>query len=584
MKLTILEHQITALKQFDGNLSGLVDGNITNEIFAGWSDLSYPSEVIVDLQVSTTLEKIRFYDANGSQTLKIETSKTRNKTEVRKMVFNAPMNKYNTWWDIAVTDTVRYVYFTMVTPKQNFPREIEIYGTPLSPVPVYTLTPKQETISKTKMGTCSGIWNPESLNFFGNVRLWFQWDWISNKINDTITPNAGGGEWQGVTTLDRFNNIGIKPTVVFQGVPNNIKNAANNTNQMEGLPAPYGADLTNPASYSEYIKAIVTVVKAYGTKCEYELINEWDKNWQVGHWSEATKYYSNMNPIEYITFLTECIKAMKAANPNIKIIMGGMVSPNISNIRVMADYMRDNNLSAYLPDAINFHNYSVDSPNQYTEPTKCVSPEDYGFASKTSSFVAKCNQEFPNIPVYCTEFGFGTGTSNYSIKGFTDPETVQGSWIVRNFLQLSLGGINKAYLFNFHDDNSSDKFATNGIITKEYKDPVTYVRDNTKGFLPKKSYPIVKQFVTLLKDKEWSISQTANTYTLTCDTDTFMVSYDTTTQVLTLPTATTPLYKMQLNSTVVSKPNTTYNTTDLDKELALLLTKYNIQSLNTSWK
>lgn len=610
MELVLRQDQFRSKKMFEGELGNINNGKTDDVLFAGWNDLAYGSEVYADLGTLTNLEKVTYFDGAGSQVLKIQTSKTFSRAEARKTVWDKATIKFNEWQDVPVNDTVRYVFFVMSSPKQQFPSEIKFFGTQTTAPAPYIPFTKPQTIGKASMGVDSGIWPPVESHFMGYTRLWFEWQWVTSATKGEYRFSNGDAAFSGKATIDKYTAAGIKTVLCLQNSPKSLPNGPNKTHLIKGLPAPYGANLENPASYKDYADACAALVKELGTSTQYELMNEWDRTWKVAGEGE-TEYDSYMNAVEYAAFFYACYKAMKAVNPSVVIHMGGMLYHNWRAVGVMADWFRDNTEEGkFLPASVNFHLYCTNAVDQTQESTKGISPEDYKVFEKIQEFVSYCNHFAPGVPVICTEFGWDTNTSSFSTNSYGNAEEVQASFLIRCYLALHMAGVSVAFMYNFEDwaaDNwNAGKFNNSGLLYAE-----------GLGYKPKKSHAIVKQFVDALGVFWWGISKSTNGYSLKNGSAVIEIMHDPKTQLIKLPIGTTTYTPPVVTPPVVTPPvveppvivppvvnppvvtvppapeqqwglvlesTDEFDHVNFGKELAALMAKYKLNTITAYWK
>lgn len=162
---------------FEGTLDTLFDGDINTKAFAGWNNIAYKSEVVVNFRGNVFLEKIKFYDGTGSQVVKIESSNSLDINEKRVTIFEGATDKWNTWREYLVNKEVKYIFLSVITAKAEYPSEYEFYGeyrTPKKEFKPFEIT-KPATISKDFLGICSGNWiDPNLVKPFNVVRLWHE--------------------------------------------------------------------------------------------------------------------------------------------------------------------------------------------------------------------------------------------------------------------------------------------------------------------------------------------------------------------------------------------------------------------------
>ena len=163
----------------------------------------------------------------------------------------------------------------------------------------------------------------------------------------------------------------------------------------------------------------------------------------------------------------------KYADPNIKVVMGGLAGDPLEYIRAMHLWAQFNRQDGEVPmDVINVHAYCekrVKIDNRYY--TVGVSPEEYGLAESLQDIVEWRNVYYPDREIWLSEFGWDTSglrSSSVAVLAYGDYTTrqLQAMWLVRGFLLLSASGIDKAQMFMCDGENDNDgyRFATCGLI------------------------------------------------------------------------------------------------------------------------
>lgn len=163
----------------------------------------------------------------------------------------------------------------------------------------------------------------------------------------------------------------------------------------------------------------------------------------------------------------------KNADPNIKVVMGGLAGDPLEYIRAMHLWGQFNRKDGMMPmDVINVHAYCekrVKIDNRYY--TVGVAPEEYGLVESLEDIVEWRDTYYPDKEIWLSEFGWDTSglrTSSVAVLAYGDYTTreLQAMWLVRGFLLLSASGIDKAQMFMCDGSNDDDgyRFATCGII------------------------------------------------------------------------------------------------------------------------
>lgn len=271
--------------------------------------------------------------------------------------------------------------------------------------------------------------------------------------------------------------------------------------------------------------------------------------------------------------------------------MAGLAHMDYKYILAMNDWFIDNTVEKEFPKdlIVNFHIYCNDSTTQRSG-TKGISPEDYDLANKVKEFVSVVKGINSSLKIINTEFGYDTNNSIQSPKIIGDKQLIQGVWNVRTFLQLALGGIDLACIFNMADEegaadtNNDWLFNESGIITSE-----------SQGWKPKKGYYIVEDFSKTLGGKTWNISFKGETssgvynYELTTPDNLNVITITTTDTNITY-TSTIIVEDEDPVEVVESKLLINYSSaeepdiTKLEKELEVMMNLYKLNKLEVGWK
>ena len=149
---------------------------------------------------------------------------------------------------------------------------------------------------------------------------------------------------------------------------------------------------------------------------------------------------------------------IKNADPNMKVVMGGLTDADLDYVRDMVTWFKANrsataNFGQIPLDAINIHIYVGDNP-QVLASTFGISPESAGLKQILTEFVDYRDSLMPGIELWLSEFGYDTNdNSPISVPsiGNNDNYEVQGQWIVRFYLETIAAGFDRAVLFDLRD-------------------------------------------------------------------------------------------------------------------------------------
>jgi hypothetical protein len=351
----------------------------------------------------------------------------------------------------------------------------------------------------------SKIYEPKMalLNTFSAVRQYLQWSKIEyEKGNYTFNPSHDGS-WNLDIINQRCKQDGIvmladikdQPTWLMYTYPSSEWNNQN-------IPMPYGTVRDDPASYILQAKAAFQFAARYGsnTKVNPALVkvatwsrwtndpanvveiglntinyiecdNERDK-WWLGPQAQQTpeEYAANMSAF-YDGNLGKLGKdaGVKNADPNIKVVMGGLATANVAYVNAMIAWCKkyrglkaDGSVNLCF-DVINYHWYS-NNGNVLTNTvaTTGVAPELNPGGTVADGFV-KLAASLPSHPeVWITEAGYDINpksTQRAIAIGNKSAQVTQADWNLRTALMYMRHGINRLFFYQLFDD------VTNGPIT-----------------------------------------------------------------------------------------------------------------------
>lgn len=278
--------------------------------------------------------------------------------------------------------------------------------------------------------------------------------------------------------------------------------------------ARYGAtpvpqDLLTVDTQADQFGNYQQVHSGLGTLSYIETRNEPDKTWE----GETAWYH----PYEFAALSSAVYDGhegklgqgygIKTADPEMNVVMGGLIDLGLGYVQAMmlwAEYHRDD---ARLPvDVLNFHHYSNSVGGQSGSASQrvAISPEEDALREKVAKLAAFRNTHLPDTELWITEFGYDTHPNSSQgvplIQGMT-PEEVQAAWIVRSFLALYAGGVDRAMQYFLPDNSDTSKLYSTSGLTDNY------------SYMPKVSYFAVAQMKQLLEHASFvEYTETPDTY------------------------------------------------------------------------
>lgn len=279
---------------------------------------------------------------------------------------------------------------------------------------------------------------------------------------------------------------------------------------MENVPAPYGADLSDPASYIDFAKLGFQFAARYGSNGDVDpdlvhvepvpsynpnqkkigmgLVSYIECNNEPNRWWKPDKV-AQQTAEEYAANLSAFYDGhkgtlgpgvgVKAADPEMQIVMGGIAKADPKYVAEMVEWCRVNRgLKAdgsvdLCFDVINYHHYAHNRDEVKGRANqRGVAPELSPSADLASRFRAFSDENAYSIPVWNTEVGYDVNEHSVQraipINGKSALET-QADWSLRTALLYARHGINRLFFYMLHDVNvkSTTQYASSGFVDKE---------------------------------------------------------------------------------------------------------------------
>ncbi len=340
----------------------------------------------------------------------------------------------------------------------------------------------------------------------------YRWD----KVYQDLTFTRFGAFYDEIRNV---NDIQIAPSFLgnlFQIVdPSRDTYQSDNHIVQEQIPVVSNANTLDPASYKAHAAYLYHYAARYGHNTfnasdfnniivprthpeetaktglglvEYmESWNEQDKWWWRG--TNPTTYFE---PEEYATMLSADYDGhgnslgtgigIKNADPNMKVVMGGLAEANLDYIRKMVDWSVTNRSASFthgvLPfQVLNIHHYIGNNAN-FLQSTQGVSPEHAGlqaFLKTFDDYRDSLNTAMgTDLELWLSEFGydtFGEGSIGSPVViapqiGPNDSYEVQGQWITRIYLAALAAEIDRAMLFFLRDEQTpyTGLYSSSGLL------------------------------------------------------------------------------------------------------------------------
>jgi len=472
----------------------------------GWSGakLYYPLSVVVDLGVAHDLTAICYFDGQGSGPMTVDSRDG----DVWTMRLADDLTQYRKWVHRPVQITTRYLRVTFENPGSQI-SELVLYGTahdvrPARPEPVEHQRPLMDGF----IGTNGFVDDPvERLAACGFVREYHNWQWDEGNTDATYTgyPNhelawspswvrGSGWAWDFDAFYQKLQDAGIEVSPCLQRTAPYM--VGYDSERSNDKPVLNGGAPTHPASYVAHASYLFQFAARYGSttvaddllklKADQsrrsglglvryvENCNEPDKWWEgrAGYFSPTE--LAAMCSADYDGHRGTLGPAVgvKNADPNIRLVLGGLAKPQIEYLRAMKLWA-DLHRAGEMPfDVINLHHYSTDSGGQGGQATTGISPEADGLRERFAQVVAWRDRHLPGAEVWVSEFGYDTNQKSPfrapAIGPFSGDE-VQAQWLVRSYLALAAAGVDRAQQFMLRDVNAemTGKFNSCGLTSEK---------------------------------------------------------------------------------------------------------------------
>ena len=467
----------------------------------------YPLEVIIDLYAVHTITDLYFFDINASDSLIISTGSPGNWTKAVKTTTSL----YMSWSGFPINRDTRYLHLEFRSTSSLI-TEVVLYGTAKGAI-VYPPDPQPVVMKKSTVEEFLGINTlhdiPDTLqNVVKHLREYHNWGWDEGN-GETYAgfPNnqyAWNPSWVSGTgwgwNFDAFyGNAKARGLAVSPDLQLNAPHLVNyDYAHINDKPVAAGKSTIDPFSYKDHADWMYQFSARYGSTTlpsgnlkvrstnaalsglnyisTVESWNEPDKNWEG-----RAGYFT---PFELTAMLSADYDGhkgamgntfgVKNADPNMKLVMGGLTYLDTSYLRSMIFWAQSFRNGSFPADILNFHHYSNDLGGQLGFPSYSISPEQDLLKNRIATLVAFRNKYLPGKPIWISEFGYDTNTGSPQgvpvISGQTPWET-QANWIIRSYLAIIAGGAERAHMFMLNDSDGSNPgmFASSGLVTAKVK-------------------------------------------------------------------------------------------------------------------
>ena len=485
------------------------------------------------------LQSIRFYDGQGGLGDYPVTLSIINAQGQKITVGTFTGSRYNTWVgpypDRQTTEENKFKLDSMVHDVRylvlncwhSFPSEIELYGNYI-PSAISISAPLAKNVQfKDVTGINAFEWDFESpydpmkidsvsyagIKNFTGVRHYMDWEKLeSHEGSYTYSPVHSGG-WNYDAIYERCKADGIEVLTCLKTIPGWLQDTYPNSDRdAENTPVAYGSDFSNPSSYIKQAKMAFQYIARYGSNTAVnpallsvnstprwnfddtnkvriglglikyiECDNERDKWWKGRRaYQTAYEYAANLSAFYDGHLHTLGVGVgVKNADSSVKVVMGGLASPDPSYVRGMIEwcklhrgYKADGSVNLCW-DIINYHLYSNDAQSsQNGNSTRGAAPEKSEAGVVARAFKKLAHEEANDIPVWITELGYdvnqGSPLKAIAIGNKSVLQT-QADWNLRSALLYVREGIEKAFFYQLYDDNLQNptQFGSMGFLNAD---------------------------------------------------------------------------------------------------------------------
>ena len=376
----------------------------------------------------------------------------------------------------------------------------------------------------------STIFEPKMslIKSFSGVRHYLDWEKLEDSPGSyTFNPTRRGG-WNFDAIYERCKRDGILVLSCLKEAPDWLYNTyPAGERDANNVPAPYGSNLEDPASYIAQAKVAFQFAARYGSnknvdrtlvsvnstprwtqdpvnevKIGLDLIkyveadNERDRWWLPNKrgFQTGRQYAAHLSAF-YDGHKGKLGKnaGVKNADPSMKVVMGGLAKADVSYVKEMIEwckvnrgYRADGTVDLCF-DVINYHLYSNDNQStQWGEATRGVAPELSEIGRVADEFTQLSRQHAGNIDVWMTEAGYDVnpGSPQRAIAiGDKSALMTQADWILRSSLLYARRGIKKVFYYQLFDDNAANpiQYGSSGLADGLKRRPAAdYIMQSSK--------------------------------------------------------------------------------------------------------
>lgn len=471
-KIPIAPARWYQLNNTDNGLDGLFDGKTDEKVHTGYGkvlknfDAYYPLEQGEEI----TLDGVRFYDGEGTNTDAVVTLSIVNDKWERITVATFTGSQYNQWVgpnpdkpnSFALDKPVAGARYIVLNTSGIYPNEMELYGTHKAGTPA-PLAPLKSATLQQQMGVNAFEWDFSQLTnhakldedrvkaakTFTAVRHYMDWEKLEYMEGAYTYNTTISGGWNYDAIYERCKQEGIEVLACLKTIPKWVQDSyPANLRDSENAPLLYGKDITSPASYREQARVAFQYAARYGRNKQLnaDLVSVFSAPKPQPYWSNSNEKKIGLGLITYMECENERDKwwkgrkayqtareyaanlsafydghkntmgpgvGVKNADPTMQVVIGGLASPSTDYVRGMVDWCKE--FRGYNPDGsvnlcwdvVNQHLYATDAQqSQGGNPTRGAAPEKSGILKYAEDFVKMSRQYSKGMPVWITEVGY----------------------------------------------------------------------------------------------------------------------------------------------------------------------------------
>jgi hypothetical protein len=514
-------------RSFGAWANQLTDGDTSTAYIQGASNTPYwPSEHVICLNGLYEVDRIEIWDVGGGANFIIKSGLKFHSGYTSDANITLDQNTKRTF--NLSGKSVRFISLTVNQTKQEVsdngelrkgPSEIRVYGKQVSVDVIPPVVNRPNKTFQSTLGWNQDLFADQRQNIYNNYlhpypKTHFR---VYELVKKFISPDGAfpgckfsfsDGYVQGVK-YDQFfqksfeGGIAVIPSMIelaSEGFYKASYDAVGEDYSPFFQPRLRNASSTDPNSYIVPAIFCNEFARRYGTKCTTpstrldpvrETLNLYGTGWcnrlefgnELDNWFFSEKW--SYLPAELAALVSACVDGhggtmgpnvgALAADDEFEMILPAFADYSIDFLRAMNYWWIENRPDHKAPKvSLNFHGYFNSGGGQFVEGSKLIAPEKFlragvndgkpGVRNFTDIILERAKRDFPNAPIYLTEFGCDTNKySPVGVKLPTQAEAAlqphpqdswqrQAAWNLRTILELRAGtSIDYATIFTLFD-------------------------------------------------------------------------------------------------------------------------------------